>query len=171
MKANYIFKELEPEDIDGLWGFLNRLDSETNYMMYEPGEREQHMTRAGFERYLQACVIQGEDCVYLAVDNGEIVGYIHAERGRMNRIHHTAYIVVGILESHRGQGIGTALFAYLDQWAKENQISRLELTVECPNQVAKRLYEKSGFAVEGIRKNAMCVDGQLVDEYYMAKIL
>jgi RimJ/RimL family protein N-acetyltransferase len=37
--------------------------------------------------------------------------------------------------------------------------------------MAKHLYEKSGFVVEGIKKNAMFVDGEYVDEYYMAKLL
>lgn len=47
----------------------------------------------------------------------------------------------------------------------------LELTVECPNRAAKHLYEKSGFKVEGIKTKSMLVNGNYVDEYYMAKIL
>ncbi len=35
----------------------------------------------------------------------------------------------------------------------------------------QKLYEKSGFKVEGIRAKSMLVNGELVDEYYMAKIL
>lgn len=37
-----------------------------------------------------------------------MVGYIRAERGKFNRILHTAYIVVGILKDYRGKGIGTS---------------------------------------------------------------
>lgn len=37
------------------------------------------------------------------------------------------------------------------------------------NPIAKKLYERNGFIVEGIKKNAMLVDGQFVDEYYMAR--
>jgi RimJ/RimL family protein N-acetyltransferase len=33
------------------------------------------------------------------------------------------------------------------------------------------LYEKYGFAIEGIRKKSMNVDGEYIDEFYMAKLL
>ena len=59
----------------------------------------------------------------------------------------------------------------LDEWAGENGIVRLELTVECVNTGAKLLYEKHGFKVEGIRPKSMKVNGRFVDEYYMGKIL
>ena len=59
----------------------------------------------------------------------------------------------------------------LDEWAGENGIVRLELTVECVNTGAKHLYEKNGFIVEGVRPKSMKVNGRFVDEYYMGKIL
>lgn len=39
----------------------------------------------------------------------------------------------------------------------------------CPNIVAKHLYEKNGFVIEGVKKNAVLVDGVYIDEFYMAK--
>ena len=33
----------------------------------------------------------------------------------------------------------------LDKWARENNLTRLELTVVSSNMVAKLLYEKNGF--------------------------
>ena len=59
----------------------------------------------------------------------------------------------------------------LDEWAGENGIVRLELTVECVNTGAKHLYEKNGFIVEGVRPKSMKVNSKFVDEYYMGKIL
>ena len=165
------YRPITPADIDSFWTFLNLLDSQTDCMMYEPGERIARKTLSVLQDEIRNNVISGEDYIQLAIEDGKTVGYIHAERGKFNRIYHTAYIVTGVLESHRGQGIGTALFERLDKWARENRITRLELTVECSNQAAKHLYEKSGFAVEGIRKNSMYVNGQYKDEYYMAKLL
>ena len=52
----------------------------------------------------------------------------------------------------------------LDKWARENNLTRLELTVVSSNMVAKHLYEKNGFEIEGTRKNAMIIDGKYVDE-------
>ena len=46
----------------------------------------------------------------------------------MNRIAHSAYIVVGILTDYRGKGIRTKFFKSLNVWAEENRVVRLELT-------------------------------------------
>lgn len=164
------YKPIAPEHIPSLWAFLNELDSQTDFMMYEPDERPRRTTQSQLQSCIQSSVINGEDCIYIALDNENIVGYIHAERGNFNRTRHTAYIVTGVLQSHRGKGIGTALFKHIDRWAAENRIVRLELTVECRNETAKRLYEKAGFTVEGVRKGSMCVNGKYIDEYYMAKL-
>lgn len=56
-------------------------------------------------------------------------------------------------------------------WAKEHHLHRLELTVMRHNEKAISLYEKMGFELEGVRKQALYVDGIFVDEYYMGKIL
>ena len=164
------YKPMTPDYIPSLWTFLNRLDSQTDFMMYEPNERPRRTTQSQLQSYIQSSVINGEDCIYIALDSGNIIGYIHAERGKFNRTRHTAYIVAGVLQSYRGKGIGTALFDRIDRWARENRIARLELTVECRNETAKRLYEKAGFTVEGTRKGSMCVNGKYIDEYYMAKL-
>lgn len=165
------FKKPEIEDVEDFWNFLNALDNETNYMMYEPNEREQRTDIQELRDDIQSSVINGNDFLQIAAENNKIIGYIRAERGKFNRNFHTAYIVIGILKDHGGKGIGTAFFENLDKWAKENGIVRLELTVECHNQAARRLYEKSGFRIEGIRAKSMFVEGVFVDEYYMAKIL
>lgn len=165
------YRPITPAHIAPFWTFLNLLDSQTDCMMYEPNERTARTTLSQLQDSLQNSVIDGDDCIQIALEGEKIVGYIHAERGKFNRTRHTAYIVTGVLQSHRAKGIGTALFSRIDQWARENRITRLELTVECRNEPAKHLYEKSGFVVEGIRKSSMYVNGNYIDEYYMAKIL
>lgn len=166
-----VIRPIKGEDAEALFQMMRILDSETPFMMYEPGEREKSTDINGLRRKINDAVLGG-DFLLAAEDNGKkIVGYIWAERGRMNRILHTAYIVVGIRGPYRHQGIGTAFFAKLDEWARENHITRLELTVECANTAAIHLYEKNGFAVEGRRIKSMKVGDVFVDEFYMAKLL
>ena len=38
-----IYKKIEIEEMEHFWSLLNALDAETNFMMYEPNERKQHM--------------------------------------------------------------------------------------------------------------------------------
>jgi RimJ/RimL family protein N-acetyltransferase len=57
--------------------------------------------------------------------------------------------VLGVLEYYQGQGIATQLFNRVFEWAKEVEISRLELTVGKDNNKAFNLYRKMGVILEG----------------------
>ena len=74
-------------------------------------------------------------------------------------------------QKNRAEKTGTAFFRRLEDWAAENGVTRLELTVECENTQAVSLYEKMGFRIEGTRPKSMKVSGRFVDEYYMGRIL
>ena len=161
------YRKLVKTDAERFWEMMNQLDHETKYMLYEPGERIKNIAR--IESLIENSV-EGEDFLLVAEENDKIVGYISAQRGGLKRIAHSAYIVVGILQNYRGKGIGTEFFNQLDNWAEEKKITRLELTVICENEVAKNLYEKSGFEIEGIKRKSVLVDGIYLDEFYMAKI-
>ena len=160
-------RKIRIEDADNYLDMLLNLDNETKFMMFEPGERS---TDINIIKNIIEKSINGDDLVLVATDEESIVGFISVQKGEYKRIKHTGYVVVGIREKYRGKGIGSKLFSELDIWAIENKITRLELSVICSNTIAKHLYEKNGFEVEGIRKNAMIIDGKYVDEFSMAKI-
>lgn len=163
-----IIRSARTGDAEALFELMDALDRETKFMMYEPGERKRDLTR--LSTFIQGAV-DGNDLLLFAEDGGVIVGYLAAQRGALNRVRHSAYIVAGIRAAYCHHGIGTRFFNMLDDWAKQNGITRLELTVLCANTAAKKLYDKMGFFVEGEKKCSMRVDGVYMDEYYMAKLL
>lgn len=168
MSEDIIFRNIEKSDTEALWNMMNQLDYETKFMLYEPGERAKNLDR------LQGIVdnaVDGDDLCFLALDGNEIIGYITAQIGNVRRNKHSAYIVVGIREKYRHRGIGTKFFKRLDEWAEEKNIVRLELTVISINEIALNLYKKNGFEIEGIKRKSMYIDGEYLDEYYMAKIV
>ena len=156
-------------DARGVLELLLRLDEETRFMMYEPGERSTSLDRQA--ETLRALLASENSTFLLAEEGGRPVGFLEATGGVFRRNRHVAHLVIGVLEEHAGRGIGTALIAEAERWAQERGIRRLELTVQAHNRAARALYEKMGFAVEGTRKDAMLVDGSYVDEYYMARLL
>ncbi|MGN0266192.1 MAG: GNAT family N-acetyltransferase [Lachnospiraceae bacterium] len=161
------YRKLSLDDAEQFWNLMNQLDYETKYMLYEPGEREKNLPE--IESFIQDSV-NGKDFLLVAETDNRLVGYISAQKGRLNRIAHSAYIVVGILMDYRGKGIGTEFFTRLNDWAEEENVTRLELTVICENKIAKHLYTKNGFQIEGIKRKSVCVNGEYLDEYYMAKL-
>jgi len=161
-------RTVRPEDADLLINMLKQLDTETSFMMYEPGERT--ATADDMKHRIQQWENSGS--LFLLLENeGDLAGFLSASRGEPRRIRHCAYLVTGILKDYRGRGYGALLFQKMEQWAKENSITRLELTVMTENEQARHLYEKMGFNIEGKKQRSMMVDGTAVDEYYMAKLL
>ena len=160
-------RRCEINDADNMLKMLLELDKETEYMLFEADERPNDINRV---KAMINQSINGDNLLLIATEDENIIGFLSAQRGIIRKIKHTAYIVVGIREKFRGKGIGKKLFCELDLWAKENNISRLELTVMCPNSMAKQLYEKNGFEVEGTKRNSIFMNGKYIDEYYMSKI-
>ena len=130
------YKTLTAQDAERFWALQDRLDHETDCMLYEPGERPKNLPEV--EALLRDAE-SGRDFLLAAEENGALVGYLSAQTGRQRRIAHTAYIVVGILHAFRGRGVGTELFRRLDVWAAQRRLTRLELTVLCVNEPAVRL--------------------------------
>ncbi|MFF4830599.1 GNAT family N-acetyltransferase [Streptomyces sp. NPDC001315] len=69
----------------------------------------------------------------------------------------------------RGRGLGTEATRLITGHAFEQLgLHRVQLEVYGNNHRARRVYEKAGFVVEGVRREAAFRDGEWVDEVLMA---
>lgn len=142
---------------------------ESNLMLFRPGERK--LETEQFTKFIDNMNNKSHSALFIAEIEKTVVGYLIVQGNHMpSSVSHRAYIVVGIHSEYRGQKIGTALFSHLDDWAKEKNMHRLELTVMANNTAAIALYKKMGFEIEGTKKHSLYVDGEYMDEYYMSKI-
>jgi RimJ/RimL family protein N-acetyltransferase len=138
-------------------------------MMLEPGERT--ITPEEQRTQLEDLLKHENQTIFVAEHNDQLVGYLAAIGGQSKRNRQSVYIIIGILQAFTGQGIGTKLFQTLEEWAHQQHIHRLELTVMSHNKAGVALYKKQGFEIEGTKRHSLMVNGQFVDEYYMAKLL
>lgn len=110
-----------------------------------------------------------DDHWFVAEVEGEVVGLagLHVGSGRLR---HSGDIFLFVAHESQGQGIGARLLEALldvaDNWL---MLRRVELTVFAENARAKALYERHGFVVEGLRKMSVISEGELHDEYLMAR--
>jgi ribosomal protein S18 acetylase RimI-like enzyme len=65
------------------------------------------------------------------------------------------YLTISVREAYRGKGVGTALMETAENYAKSKKIRRIELEVFGKNKNAIALYEKRGYVIEGIKKEAV----------------
>ena len=92
-----------------------------------------------------------EDLHIVAVVDGAVVGQLDAIGGRrrspgsMRVQRASASIGIAVLDGWRGRGIGTALMAAAEDWARGRGLDVLELDVATPNEGGRRLYERLGY--------------------------
>jgi RimJ/RimL family protein N-acetyltransferase len=108
---------------------------------------------------------------FIAVDGGEVVGWIDIERTDREGFTHSGHLGMGVLKAYRGRGIGTALLVRCLEEARDQGLERVELDVYASNPIAIRLYEKYGFQVEGRKRKARKLDGEYDDIVMMALFL
>ncbi|HZG86842.1 GNAT family N-acetyltransferase [Paenibacillus sp.] len=155
------------QDAEAFVRLLNQIDGESDFMLYEPGERS-----VTAEQQREKIAALGERSTILVAElEGALTGYVMADGGFANRNKHCAYLVVGVLQACSGRGVGTRLFEELERWAVDRRLTRLELTVMRHNERAIALYRKMGFDIEGVKRRSLFVNGEYVDEYYMGKLL
>jgi RimJ/RimL family protein N-acetyltransferase len=162
-------REIREDDAASLLALQHRLDEETAMMMLEPGERSSSIDIV--RAHIRETIGAANSTIIVAASESGLVGYVGAVGGRYRRTRHRAEVVIGVLHSHQGRGIGGALLAGLRSWAADHGVRRLELTVRTDNHPAQRLYEKAGFAVEGVRRNSLRVGEAMIDELEMAVVL
>lgn len=164
-----IIRKIEKTDSGQFLELCRRLDEETKFMLFEPGERKSSVEQT--EKMISSVVETENSSIFVCEYDGRLIGQMGVMGGRNARNRHSGYIVVGILQEFAGKGIGTKFFQAAEEWAKSVNITRLELTVMTHNEQAVALYKKMGFEIEGRKVHSLIVDGQYVDEYYMGKLI
>ncbi len=105
---------------------------------------------------------------FVALHEGSVVGWCDITSLHRPVYAHSGVLGLGVIATYRGQGIGEALMHTALNKAKSRGLTRIELTVREENKPAIALYEKLGFVVEGIKRNAVWVDDKYENLICMA---
>ena len=105
---------------------------------------------------------------FVAVDGDEIVGWCDISPGKREGFTHCGTLGMGLIRGYRRQGIGTRLMERTMEAAKARGVERIQLEVYASNKPAVSLYEKRGFAHEGVKRRARKLDGVYDDILIMA---
>tara|TARA_B100000780_G_C21068271_1_gene429704 strand:- start:756 stop:1274 length:519 start_codon:yes stop_codon:yes gene_type:complete len=109
--------------------------------------------------------------IWVAEAGGILVDFLSLETSGWQSLCCTGTLMVGMLSSHQGQGLSKVFFERCELWARKQGIHCVELLVLTNNLSSIGLYKKLGYIKEGIRKQSSYINGQSVDEIYMAKLL
>lgn len=112
--------------------------------------------------------IEKEIPQFVALSGNEVIGWCDITPMRRAGFTHCGELGMGVRDGFRRKGIGTKLVEQTIQKAKLQGIERIELEVFKSNTPAKRLYEKMGFVVEGVKRKARKLDNVYDDLVGMA---
>lgn len=107
----------------------------------------------------------------VAVEDGVVVGWVNAQRGKRDSMKHVADLGITLTRSARGRGIGEQLMRALEAWARASGVRKLTLGVFRDNERAVRLYRRLGYQVDGVRTGMAILGGRVLDEVLMSKDL
>lgn len=158
-----------PEDGAAINRLFERIVAETDFMLMEPGEST--VTDEQGVAQIQDFNATRSGVVMVAEIDGQLAGVAFGRRAASRRQRHTLYLVLAVRKTYWGQGLGRGLTEAIEAWARAAGIGRLELTVQARNERAVRLYERLGFAREGIKRRSLRIGGRYQDELYMAKLI
>jgi ribosomal protein S18 acetylase RimI-like enzyme len=162
---NFNIAPIEEKHIEGFWDVFDSVARERQYLTVLEGPP------IDTTRHFILNSIASNWAHVIALDKGKVIGWCDI-RAFDNRpvVAHTGLLVMGVLASHRGHGVGSALIKAALQKAKKNGLTRIELAVREKNKPAIALYKKFGFVAEGLQINAACVDGKYENHISMALI-
>ena len=110
-------RRIAESDAEHFLQLCKTIDSETKFMLFEPGERK--ITVEEQRNRIKKMLAEKHSTIFLAEIDHRLVGYLAAIRGKNRRNKHRVHIAVGILQQFTGQGIGSKLFSILEEWSKK----------------------------------------------------
>ena len=109
---------------------------------------------------------------FVALEDGRVVGWCDTLPGDVKLgTAHIGRLGMGVIQSHRGQGLGRKLAEATLQRARDRGFEKIELGVFASNTVAIALYQKLGFVEEGRKLRGRKYDGIYDDLVLMAQQL
>ncbi|WNO11038.1 GNAT family protein [Teredinibacter sp. KSP-S5-2] len=162
-------REAEVNDAAAMLELFKKLDSETSFMLMEPGERKTSLEEQ--QKQIESFANTASKLMAVAEIQGHVAGFIVAVGGFAQRNQHSAYMVIGVEKRYWRQGIAGAMIGFMEDWAKNHGIHRIELTVVEENLAARALYRRCQYVEEGLKRDALKIGGRFFNEIYMAKLI
>lgn len=163
--ANVVIESIRPVDAESFHACLDAVSRERRFLaLLEAPSLDD--VRAFVAQNIERGVPQ-----VVALDGVRVVGWCDIVPGWHHTLKHCGSLGMGLLPDYRGRRLGERLMAQCLTLARQVGITRVELEVRQDNLRAVALYTRLGFAVEGVKRRGMRVDGAYVDTVAMSTFL
>jgi ribosomal protein S18 acetylase RimI-like enzyme len=153
---------LAPDDLEGFWRCLDAVARERRFLAFTQAPSLES-TRA----FVEANRADGAPA-FVAKVEGRVAGWCDLTRPHFDGWRHAGRLGMGVHPVYRGAGLGRSLLEATLAEARARGFERIELEVYASNAPARRLYDRAGFEVEGVRRRCRKLDGRYDDAVLMA---
>jgi RimJ/RimL family protein N-acetyltransferase len=158
-----ILRPVAAADAPGLLDMLadaegNRLTGTRNLDLSEDAARGWYAGRAAHDDRIDLAIVERS--------SGEYAG--EAVLNDLDEDNRSCNFRIALRPAFQDRGLGSEATRLLVDHAFAIGLHRLELEVYAFNPRGRRVYEKAGFVVEGVRRDALCWDGEWTDAIVMS---
>lgn len=168
-KHTFIIRQVESDDARNFINLLDNVYAQSEYEYF--GEAGSGLTVQQLRKLLLDMRKEKNSMFFVSIVNGEFAGYGLVQGHIEQRTRHIANMRIGVLNEYQHIGIGQALVKYIETWAQEHSIVRLEANILQQNEAALTLFTNAQFIKEGIRLKSFKFDDKFLDEIAFSKIL
>jgi RimJ/RimL family protein N-acetyltransferase len=158
-------REVSFDDAEGLQQYASKLFAERLPGLYERPAPSLDDERA----YVASHLTRDNSTLLAAFVDGRVAGLAGILGRDLPQESHVGMVGVSVDQDFRGRGVGTSLLTALLEWAPRHDLIRVEIEAFANNPRAIELYERLGFAREGVRRGAVLVDGEYIDVVGLAQ--
>lgn len=162
-------REIKVSDAKDAVEYMKIVNAETKNLTREPEEFT--MTVEQEEKFLNEAIQSEDNFIYTVWHKENLISMTGIHGSSLKRLKHKVNLGISILQKYNNLGLGSILMNLLVAKARDLGKTKVELDVRADNPNAIKVYERSGFEVEGIRKNGFKVDGEYIDLILMGRIL
>jgi ribosomal-protein-alanine N-acetyltransferase len=166
-----VFRHCEPSDIGAFLDFQPKIAAETTNTLQVVGKTPDPIKiREVWEADAKSSVSLRLGCFLDSQMIGQL-GFYPERQPPHPWTEHIGRFGMFVLQEFWGQGIGRRLLEIMESHARSIGIRRIEATVRTKNERGIKLYSRMGYEIEGTRKHAALIDGEMHDEFFIAKLL
>ncbi|MGQ9856513.1 MAG: GNAT family N-acetyltransferase [Fervidobacterium sp.] len=157
--GDFLIRQVTSDDIEKAYEMRKNVALESDTILSSPEEITIEGMRSWINSWLQAerkLFVVVEDVKNSNIIVGQLwVWFLDTKK----RTSHIAEFGLEILNNYRGQGIGTKLTELAIAWAISKGAKRIEAETLEKNIPMRRIFDKFGFELEGIKKSYLNVNG------------
>ena len=159
-----VIEKASAADAAALLVYLKQVGGETDNLTF--GAEGLPFTVEQEEAYLAQMQNSSDGVMFVAKEDGKIIGDASLSRSP-RRMNYRGELGITVVRSHWRRGVGSRLLQKVIDFAEENGMEYIDLTVRSDNTAAIGLYRKFGFEKIGTHPAFMKIGGKYISADYM----